>query len=128
VRHRNLLESLERLRAVSNIIHGVKSVRAVNSHSANIADADEYILKDYESLLMLESLPLHLLRAHGSLAVFTVIAVHGLSIVAKASFEKPVETGCERSGASDPSRKTAGLITLRGSRVNAAEPTRQPFS
>src|SRR5882724_6461395 len=118
---RNLLDSLEGLSPVGNVIYGMENVGAVIPRSAGVANTDHDIFKDDESFLVLESLALHLLRAHGAFAVFAAIAVHGLSIMAKASNEKPVEAGCEPNSARGPSRKTAGLETLRGSRVNAAE-------
>ncbi|HEY5074916.1 MAG TPA: hypothetical protein VII34_09480 [Pyrinomonadaceae bacterium] len=90
----DLFDSLEGFCSVGNIIHGVKDVGAVISRSASVANTDHNIFKDYESLLMLESFALHLLWAHGAFAVFAVMAVHSFSIVAKASIEKPVETGC----------------------------------
>ena len=83
----------------------MEDVGAVIPRSAGVAHTDQNIFKDYESLLMLEGLALHLLRAHGSVAVFASIAVHGLRIVAKASNEKPVETGCERNGDRVPAVK-----------------------
>ena len=46
------------------------------------------------------------------------------SISAKASPSKPVKTGYAILDASLPSRKTAGLVTLRASRVNAAKEVR----
>ena len=91
MRDGNLLDSLEGFCSVGNIIYGVKDVGAVIPRSASVANTDHNIFKDYESLLMLESFALHLLWAHGA---FAVMAVHSFSIVAKASIEKPVETGC----------------------------------
>jgi hypothetical protein len=120
---RNLLDSLEGYCSISNIVHRVKDVSTVILGSAGVACTDNYVFEDYEALLMLEGLALHFLRAHGAFAVFTTITIHRFRVMVKASIEKPVETGCERSGARGPSRKTAGLVTLGGSRVNAAELT-----
>ena len=108
MRDRNLLDSLEWFGSIRNVVHRVKDVSAVIPRSAGIANADHNIFQDYESLLMLKGLAFYLLRADGSLAVFAVfavIAVHDLSIVAEASNEKPVETGYEPNGSRCPAVK-----------------------
>jgi hypothetical protein len=58
------------------------------------------------------------------LARFSVLIVACLSEGAKAADLKPVETGSSILQFA-PSRKTAGLVTLRESRVNAAGKPKQ---
>jgi hypothetical protein len=123
MRDRDFLDSLEWFCSIRNVIYPVKDICTVISGSAAIAHANHNILKNDESVLVLECLALNSLGAHGPFAVFAMITGHARSIMAKAPNEKPVETGCGTNGSRCPSRKTAGLITLRGSRVNAAEGT-----
>lgn len=121
MRDRDFVDPLEWFCSIRNVIYPVKDICTVVPGSAFVTYTDHDIFQNYESLFMLEHLAFYLLRADGSLAVFAMIAVHARSIVAKAPNEKPVETGCGPNGSRCPSRKTAGLITLRGSRVNAAD-------
>ena len=73
--NRNLLNSLERLRSVSNIVHRMKNISAVIPGAACVTNPNNNIFKDDESLLMLKGLSLDLLRTDGSFAVFAPIAV-----------------------------------------------------
>ncbi len=81
MRYRNLLDSFEWLCSVGNVIDGVKNIGAVIPRAACIADADDHIFKDDETLLVLERLALNLLGTHGSFAVFAPITVDGIAIV-----------------------------------------------
>ena len=78
--HWDLLNSFEWFCSRSNVVHGVKDVRAVVSCSASVANADHNILQDDESFLVFKGLARDLLRAYGSFAVFAPIAVSGIVI------------------------------------------------
>jgi hypothetical protein len=75
VRYRNFLNSLEGLRSVSNIVHGVKNLSAVIPGSACVTNPNDHIFQDDESLFMLKGLPLNLLGTNGSFAIFAPITV-----------------------------------------------------
>ena len=58
----------------------VKNVGAVIPCAANIADADDNVLKDDKSFLVLEGLALDFLGANGSPAVLATITVRRIVI------------------------------------------------
>lgn len=76
----NLLNSFEWFCARGNVVYGVKNISAVVSRSASVADADDNIFQDDESLLVLERLARDLLRTYGPFAVFALITVSGIVI------------------------------------------------
>lgn len=67
--------SLEWLRSIGNIIHGVKNISAVIPGAASVTNANNNILKDDETLLMLKCFLINFLRPNGSFAMFAPIAV-----------------------------------------------------
>ena len=74
--HGNLFCSLKRFDSRGDIMNGVQEVGAVISVPAFIADSDNDILQNDESILMLECLALYLLRSNFPFAIFTLIAIH----------------------------------------------------
>ncbi len=77
----DLLDSFEWLCSVSDVMDSVKNVSAVIPGAACVADADDHVFKDNESLLVLERLALDLLGTDGPVAVFAPITVDGIAIV-----------------------------------------------
>ena len=74
--HRNLFRSLKRLNPRGDIMNGVQEIRAVISVPAFIADSDNDILKNDESILVLERLALYFLRLNFPFAILALIAIH----------------------------------------------------
>ncbi len=81
MRYRDLLDSLEWFCSVGNVIDGVKNVSAVIPCAARVADAEDHVFQDDESLLVLERLALDLLGTDRPVAVFAPITVDGIAIV-----------------------------------------------
>ena len=91
MRYRNLFGSLKRLNSRGDIMNGVQQVRAVISVPAFIADSDNDILQNDESILMLECLALYLLQSNFPFAILALIAIHGHIVFFKPSlFPDPV--------------------------------------
>ena len=80
MRHGDFLHSLERLRASSDIVNGVKNVGTIIPCAASIADADDNVFKDDKSFLVLEGLPFDFLWTNGSFAVLAPITVDEIVI------------------------------------------------
>lgn len=79
--HRNLFCFLKRSHSSCNIVNRVKevcAVIAVISVPALVADSYHDILKNDESILMLERLSPDLFRANRPFAILALIAIHKL--------------------------------------------------